>query len=169
MAAILQMAFWNAFTSIKIVVFWFKFHWDLFLKAQMKTSQHYWFRYWLSAERATGHCLEQWWTWGHRRIYASLGISELKNLNLNLNPGFEHCREMSDGRVQGARRVSSLRLCSANHRPGYWGNLPCDWPSTVRSYSEQETENGPGWSMWGIFTKMIGMDQKWHLRVSREM
>ena len=40
-----------------------------------------------------------------------------------------------------ARR--KLRLCSANHRPGYWSNLPCDWPSTAWAYSEQQTENGP--------------------------
>ena len=40
---------------------------------------------------------------------------------------------------------SKLRLCSANHRTGYWSNLPCDWPSTAWAYSEQETENGP-WS-----------------------
>ena len=33
---------------------------------------------------------------------------------------------------------SKLRLCSANHRPGYWSNLPCDWPSTAWAYSEQE-------------------------------
>ena len=26
---------------------------------------------------------------------------------------------------------SKLRLYSANHRPGYWSNLPCDWPSTA--------------------------------------
>ena len=26
---------------------------------------------------------------------------------------------------------SKLRLCSANHRPGYWSNLPCDWLSTA--------------------------------------
>ena len=40
---------------------------------------------------------------------------------------------------------SKLRLCSANNtnRPGYWSNLPCDWPSTAWAYSEQETENGP--------------------------
>ena len=38
---------------------------------------------------------------------------------------------------------SKSRLCSANHRPGYWSNLPCDWPSTVWAYSEQETENRP--------------------------
>ena len=30
---------------------------------------------------------------------------------------------------------SKLRLCSANHRPGYCSNLPCDWPSTARAYS----------------------------------
>ena len=38
---------------------------------------------------------------------------------------------------------SKLRLCSANHRPGYLSNLPCDWPSTAWAYSEQETENRP--------------------------
>ena len=46
---------------------------------------------------------------------------------------------------------SKLRLCSANHRPGYWSNLPCDWPSTAWAYSEQETENGPrscGYRTW---------------------
>ena len=31
---------------------------------------------------------------------------------------------------------SKLRLYSANHRPGYWSNLPCDWPSTAWAYSE---------------------------------
>ena len=38
---------------------------------------------------------------------------------------------------------SKLRLCSASHRPGYWSNLPCDWPSAAWAYSEQETENRP--------------------------
>ena len=38
---------------------------------------------------------------------------------------------------------SKLRLCSANHRPGYWSNPPCDWSSTAWAYSEQEAENGP--------------------------
>ena len=40
---------------------------------------------------------------------------------------------------------SKLILCSANNRPGYWSNLPCDWPSIAWAYSKQETENGP-WS-----------------------
>ena len=40
---------------------------------------------------------------------------------------------------------SELRLCSANHRAGYFSNLACDWLSIVWAYSEQETENGPWW------------------------
>ena len=40
---------------------------------------------------------------------------------------------------------SKLRLCSANHRAGYFSNLACDWLSIVWAYSEQETEKGP-WS-----------------------
>ena len=40
---------------------------------------------------------------------------------------------------------SKLRLCSANHRAGYFSNLACDWLSITWAYSEQETESGP-WS-----------------------
>ena len=38
---------------------------------------------------------------------------------------------------------SKLRLCSANHRAGYFSNLACVWLSTVWAYPEQETENRP--------------------------
>ena len=38
---------------------------------------------------------------------------------------------------------SKFRLCSANHRAGYFSNLACDWLSIVWAYSELETENGP--------------------------
>ena len=43
---------------------------------------------------------------------------------------------------------SRLTLYSVNHRPGYWSNLPCDWPSTAWAYSEQETENGPWYRLY---------------------
>ena len=33
---------------------------------------------------------------------------------------------------------SKLRLCSTNHRPRYWSNLPSDWPSTAWTYSESK-------------------------------
>ena len=42
---------------------------------------------------------------------------------------------------------SKLRLCSANHRAGYFSNLACDWLSIVWAYSEQETENGPWYQL----------------------
>ena len=42
---------------------------------------------------------------------------------------------------------NKLRLCSANHRAGYFSNLACDWLSIVWAYSEQETENGPRWAL----------------------
>ena len=35
---------------------------------------------------------------------------------------------------------SKLRLCSANHRAGYFSNLACDWLSIVWAYSEQKTK-----------------------------
>ena len=38
---------------------------------------------------------------------------------------------------------SKLRLCSGNHRTGYFSNLACDWLSIVWDYSEQETKKGP--------------------------
>ena len=39
--------------------------------------------------------------------------------------------------------LSKFRLGSANHRPGYFINMDCDWLSIVWAYSEQKTENGP--------------------------
>ena len=38
---------------------------------------------------------------------------------------------------------SKLRICSANHRTGYFSNLACDWMSIVWANSEQEIENRP--------------------------
>ena len=62
---------------------------------------------------------------------------------------WRHQATLSQQAITSARFLSltrsKLRLCSANHRPGYWSNLPCDWPSTAWAYSEQETGNGP-WS-----------------------
>ena len=54
-----------------------------------------------------------------------------------------------------------LRLCSANHRAGYFSNLACDWPSTV-------------WSVrpWGIHIKAISLQRlslitdKWTVTIS---
>ena len=46
---------------------------------------------------------------------------------------------------------SELRLCSTNHRAGYFSNLACDWLSIVWAHSEQETERGHIVSIVSIF------------------
>ena len=60
---------------------------------------------------------------------------------------------------------SKLRLCSANHRPGYWSNLRCDWPSTARAYFEQETENGPWCTMCflRVFMMLPALHSVWKI------
>ena len=52
---------------------------------------------------------------------------------------------------------SKLRLCSDNHRAGYFSNLACDWPSIVWAYCEHKTENGPWWLMleWLCWSSLI--------------
>ena len=43
MAPIFQMAFWNAFSGMKMYEFQLKFHWSLFLSIRLTMPQH-WFR-----------------------------------------------------------------------------------------------------------------------------
>ena len=75
MDAISQTTFSPAFSSMKIVVFWLNFHWNMFARVQLTIIQH-WFRWWLGADQATSHHLNQWWL-VHRRIYAWLNLNEL--------------------------------------------------------------------------------------------
>ena len=77
MDAIFQMTFSNGYSWMKMCEFWLKFHWSLFLRVQLTIFQH-WFRWWLGADQATSHYLNQWWL-VYRRIYASLGPNELKD------------------------------------------------------------------------------------------
>ena len=81
MDAISQTAFSRPFSSMKIVVFWLNFHWNMFARIQWTIIQH-WFRLWLGADQATSHYRNQWWLI-YRRIYASLGLNELTYLRQN--------------------------------------------------------------------------------------
>ena len=51
-------------------------------------------------------------------------------------------------RILSLARIK-LRLCSVNHRAGYFSNLVCDWLSTVRTYSRQKTKLGHGLHILG--------------------
>ena len=45
---------------MKIFEFRLRFRWNLFLRVQLPTSQH-WFRLWLGAGQVTSHCLNKCW------------------------------------------------------------------------------------------------------------
>ena len=74
-AAISQMTLSNTFSWMKMLEFRFEFHWSLFLRVKLTIFQH-WFRYWLGADQATSHYLNQLWK-VYWCIYASLGLNEL--------------------------------------------------------------------------------------------
>ena len=76
MAAISQTTISDAFFWIKMFEFPLIFHWSLFPMVQLTIYQR-WFRQWLGAVQATSHYLNQWWL-VHWRIYASLGLNELR-------------------------------------------------------------------------------------------
>ena len=82
--AISQTIFSNAFSWMKVFKFRLRFHWSLFLRVQLTIFQH-WFIQWLGAVQATSHYLNQWWLI-YRRIYASFGLNELRQLNRDIRP-----------------------------------------------------------------------------------
>ena len=85
MAAISQ-TFSKEFSWMRILAFWLKFSWTLFLRVQLTISQH-WFRHWLGAEQATSHCLNQWWPSsltnirGRRWRWVNTGACQFKYLS----------------------------------------------------------------------------------------
>ena len=102
------------------------------LFAYLALTSGSWASYWIFQEQSA--C---WWQPQWRVQYESGSFVQDAHGNT--------CTQIIRARFLSLAR-SKLRLCSANHRPGYCpANMSCDWPSTAWAYSEQETENGP-WS-----------------------
>ena len=115
---------------VEKIVLWFKFDWCLFLYVQWTVSQHLFdhglaTKRWPSPESMIAHFNQNW-------------VSSIASMTSNVAEKY-----LSSGPVFLSLARSKLRLCSANHRPGYWSNLPCDWRSTAWASSKQETGNGP--------------------------
>ena len=72
MANILHTTFSNAFSWMKIFEFQIQFDWSLFLRVQLTIIQHG-FRWWLGAEQATRHYLNQ--CWARLVTYQPLGVT----------------------------------------------------------------------------------------------
>ena len=56
----ISQTFSNAFSWMKIFIFWFEHQWSFFLRVQLTILQH-WFRWWLGPDQATSHYLNQCW------------------------------------------------------------------------------------------------------------
>ena len=82
MAAISHTNLWNAFSWMKLLELRLIFHWSFFLTVKLTIFQ-LWIRWWLGADQATSHYLNQWWS-NYRRIYASFGLKELNPYNRHL-------------------------------------------------------------------------------------
>ena len=88
MAVISQTTLSNVFSWMKMLEFRLKFYWCVFLRVQLTIFQH-WFRWWLGADQATSYYLNQWWL-DYLRIYASLGLNELRHWWTHRTFGIHH-------------------------------------------------------------------------------
>ena len=119
MAAILQTTLSNAFSWMKMLEFWYKFYWSLLLRVQFTIIQH-WFRWWLGADQATSHYLNQWLL-VYRRIYASLGLNEFKSF------------------IKKSRllRNTPVKFDVMTSRESYWSE--CSWNCSNELHVRQST------------------------------
>ena len=90
MAAVLQTTFskFNTFSWTQMYEFRVILHRSLIIRVKL-TKFQYWFKYWLGADQATSHCLNQWCL-NYWRIYASLGLNELTHQSM-------HCWRLARG------------------------------------------------------------------------
>ena len=74
----LQTVFSKLFSWIWNILFWFKFHWTLFLTVQWTIS--HWFKWWLGTEQVPGHYLSKLW-YGllmHRCVHCTGWVNTLR-------------------------------------------------------------------------------------------
>ena len=117
MAAIFQTKFSNAFSWMKMYEFRLRFHWSLFPRFKL-TIFHHWFWWWLGADQATSHYLNQWW-FVYWRIYASLGSNELK---------YRKCHMVSDNLKHLGDRVHPYLKWQLQYQERY---AMCSPPSHI--------------------------------------
>ena len=156
MAAIFQTTFSNAFSWMKMYSIRLRFHWSLFPRVKLTIFQH-WFRYWLGADQATSHYLNQGWK-VYWRIYASLGLNELRyDFDLRFpEPNVEKKKHLLGilWPIDMERKVSE----SIGIRPCLWlryHSLP--WPGTLKiKFERSDWQEREGRLTWNERNKTPG-------------
>ena len=133
MDPISQTTFSNAFAWMKMFEYQSKFHWSLFLRVHLTISQH-WFRWWLGADQATSHYLDQWWL-NCRRIYASFDLNELTYMQNIFIDWYDFIFVFD---------ITTQRLHSQDQQTQLWS------PTYRRNVTEQQTQKQAyyGYNNW---------------------
>ena len=131
MADIFQTTISNAYSWMKM--YEFRLKWSLFLMVQLKIV-HHWFRWWLGADQATSHYLNQWCL-NYWRKYVSLVLNELMVQQSILlpkdhyrrSPVFRLCLNSFNDYLQNEQH------CSSRNHPIHddvikWKYFPRNWP-----------------------------------------
>ena len=84
----LQTTFSNL-SSMKVFEFQLQFHWSLFPRVQLITSQH-WFRWWLDTEQARNHYPNQCWPNSPTHVYTALGGNKITKSGRSFHWGLVH-------------------------------------------------------------------------------
>ena len=83
----------------------------------------------------TDHFIDVTWArWCHKSPATSLFVQQCVQASIKENIKACHHWPFMRGIYRAhflSLAQSKLRPCSANGRPGYWSNLPCDWLSTA--------------------------------------
>ena len=125
-----------------------------------QTTNHFLSQYWPSSMTPCGITRPQWIKW--HCFERSKWPGGLCEHHVELKSNILRANLTSRVNISWACFLSlawsKLRICSANHRPGYWSNLPCDWLSTAWAYSEQDTIQAHAWwCTWNICSTIINM------------
>ena len=153
MAAVSQTTSSSAFSWMKMFECRLEFQWSLFLRVQLTIFQH-WFRSWFGAVQATSHCLNQWWL-VYRRIFASLGLNELRHKFLVhvtdwiLDYFLWNCSGMTMNPIDDKSTLAQVMAWCLNATSHYLNHC---WPRSLASLGHNELTQYDLLNQYGLLT-----------------
>ena len=125
-----------------------RFHWSLFLRFEFTIFQH-WFRWWLGADQATSHYLNQRWL-VYWRIYASFGLNELIHFQSPLGPCYEWNKVVLKTKFHWHKKIQKCFIYNASNFINF----------RIKTCGIQMTNFTLLWTWWGTY--LIAYDLSSH-------
>ena len=147
---------------MKILIFRLKFHWNLFLKVQLKLSQ-YWFRCWLGTEQANSHYPKQYWSSLSKHICGTRGrwVNALilhkfdrTLISFRFNTGVNNTYNKKYKCLSLEKYMHTLRLrCSGYLLPTHFRPSTETFLMLVKYYRHNAL-NTDGWNLWNPYEQL---------------